>query len=141
MPVPLSELLFFGAVGLFALFAFLTLGQDVIEIIAGWLRIVPMRPVYGTPRSGKWPTLEKKWLELHPNCAACGGDTQVSVHHKKPFHLHPDLELDPTNLISLCERHCCHLMVGHSGDWHAYNPHVADDAKFLAARIANRKYQ
>ena len=52
-------------------------------------------PVYGASRSGKWPALEKRWLELHGECAACGSREQLSAHHKRPFHLDPDLELDP----------------------------------------------
>jgi hypothetical protein len=50
-------------------------------------------------------------------------------------------ELEPRNLISLCEKHCCHLMIGHSGDWHAFNPHVEEDAKFLAKRMEKREYE
>ena len=102
---------------------------------------LPALPVYGTARSGKWPALEKNWLKVHPHCAACGTLDDVSVHHKRPFHLDPQLELDPMNLITLCEKHQCHLMVGHSGDWHAYNPHVEEDARSLARRIKQRQYE
>jgi hypothetical protein len=50
----------------------------------------------------------------------------VQVHHVRPFHLRPELELDPDNLISLCmaEGRHCHLAVGHGGDFKAYNLHV-----------------
>ena len=102
---------------------------------------LPRPPVYGAARSGKWRALEQNWLKIHPYCAGCGTTDQVTVHHKEPFHLCPEKELDPCNLITLCERHCCHLMLGHAGDWHAYNPHVVEDAAILHRRVAQRKYE
>ena len=117
------------------------LAKDLAVLFLRAIGFLPVAPVYGTARSGKWPALERAWLKVHPTCAACGTGDQVSVHHKRPFHLHPELELDTGNLISLCEKHNCHLMVGHSGDWHAYNPHVADDARVLAKRVEQRKYE
>lgn len=55
----------------------------------------------------------------------------LQVHHIKPFHLHPDLELDPDNLITLCEikGRDHHLLIGHLDDWEAYNPNVRHDVK------------
>ena len=32
-------------------------------------------------------------------------------------------------------------MIGHSGDWHAYNPHVAEDARTVLKRVEQRKYE
>jgi predicted HNH restriction endonuclease len=47
----------------------------------------------------------------------------LEVHHVKPFHLFPQLELDPANLMTLCEDGGnCHFMVGHLKDWRRYNP-------------------
>ncbi len=54
-------------------------------------------------RSGHWPTVRKDYLKDHPNCAVCSGNKKCEVHHKKPFHTHPELELEPTNFITLCE--------------------------------------
>jgi 5-methylcytosine-specific restriction endonuclease McrA len=68
-------------------------------------------------------------LKDHTNCAACGSDTLLQVHHKKPFHLDPSLELNPTNFIVLCmSKKECHLKIGHGGSFHTYNPHVERDA-------------
>ena len=50
-------------------------------------------------RSNHWPTVRKHWLEIHPSCAACGGLDHTQVHHIQPFHLNPELELEPTNFI------------------------------------------
>jgi hypothetical protein len=137
----LPALIFYAALAIVGIYAACALAKDVAVLFLRAIGHLPMAAVYGTPRSGKWPTLEKNWLKVHPDCAACGTDEQVSVHHKRPFHLHPDLELDPANLITLCEKHCCHLMVGHGGDWHAYNPHVEEDAKVLNKRVQGRRYE
>src|SRR5690242_21104937 len=57
-------------------------------------------------RSSRWPTVRKKFLSkikaAGNGCAARGAKIGLQVHHKKPFHIHPELELDPTNLIALC---------------------------------------
>jgi 5-methylcytosine-specific restriction enzyme A len=81
------------------------------------------------PRSDKWPKVEHAHLALHPICAACGGALRLNVHHMKPFHLDPALELDPTNLITLCMGEFeCHIRIGHGDDFKAYNPGVQLDA-------------
>ena len=66
-------------------------------------------------RSSLWPTVRKAHIEVEPYCALCGCQHDLEVHHIKPFHLHPELELAETNLITLC-RHC-HLEAGHLGNW------------------------
>ncbi len=86
-------------------------------------------------RSPHWPHVRAVWLHSHPTCAACGGTESVEVHHKRPYHLYPALELDPTNFITLCEHQGinCHFVFGHAGNWHGYVPTVSDDAgKHLA---------
>jgi 5-methylcytosine-specific restriction protein A len=93
-------------------------------------------PAGSAPRSPHWPACRKAHLAAHPTCAACGGTTHLQVHHKKPFHLHPELELDPANLITLCESPGVdhHLHVGHLGDWKGFNPNVDRDASRELAR-------
>lgn len=81
------------------------------------------------PRSDKWPTVEHAFRARNPNCAACNGTEKINVHHKKPFHLHPELELEPSNLITLCMGEDeCHIRIGHGDDFKAYNPNVVIDA-------------
>ena len=88
---------------------------------------------HGKARSPKWPHVEKLHLKLEPSCAACGSTKKLNVHHKKPFHLFPELELDMHNLITLCMDKECHLKVGHGNDFKDYNPDVeADAARVLA---------
>jgi 5-methylcytosine-specific restriction endonuclease McrA len=80
-------------------------------------------------RSPKWPHVEKLHLKLEPVCAACGSTKQLQVHHKKPFHLFPELELDLNNLITLCmDDKNCHLKIGHGDNFKDYNPDVVEDA-------------
>ncbi len=87
----------------------------------------------GAARSGGWHTVEKHFLESHSTCAACGGHTHLQVHHIRPFHLVPELELDVNNLITLCMgRKECHLRLGHGGNFKAYNPHVKTDVMAVA---------
>jgi 5-methylcytosine-specific restriction protein A len=66
-------------------------------------------------RSPHWSTVRKRHLEKFPTCAVCGGNVKLQVHHRHPFHLHPELELEESNLITLCEApgRNCHLIFGH----------------------------
>lgn len=90
-------------------------------------------------RSPEWPRVEKEHLLHEPACVACGHRGKgLQVHHIKPFHLHPSLELDPRNLITLCEikGRDHHLLLGHLDDWEAYNPNVRDDVKRFHGKTA-----
>ena len=83
------------------------------------------------PRSGKRRTVEKEHLERQPQCAACDSTKHLNVHHIESFVLHPQLELDPNNLITLCMgKFECHIRIGHGGsfDHGGYNPNVVMDA-------------
>jgi hypothetical protein len=95
-----------------------------------------------TLRSGHWHTVRKHHLENHPVCEVCGGKDKLQVHHKRPFHMHPELELEPSNLITLCEgMHnglSCHLLVGHLGNFKSINVNVEEDAKIWNSKLKNR---
>lgn len=80
------------------------------------------------PRSPEWEKFSKDFL-YGKVCAACGGKFRLVAHHMTPFHKDPSRELDPTNLIPLCEGRysCnCHLTFGHLGNWTLFNPKVID---------------
>jgi 5-methylcytosine-specific restriction endonuclease McrA len=87
--------------------------------------------LHGVARSPQWSRVEKEHLLREPTCMACGTRKNLQVHHVKPFHLHPKLELDPNNLITLCEAkgkdH--HLLLGHLDEWKSYNSNVREDVK------------
>lgn len=79
-------------------------------------------------RSPHWSTLRDQHLKENGECAACGSKKSLQVHHIRPFHLQPELELDPENLITLCmDEWDCHLTIGHGGSFRSYNPCVEED--------------
>ena len=91
---------------------------------------------HAAKRSPRWPRCERAHLRIFPTCAACGARARVQVHHVIPFHVAPELELEPMNLITLCEPigpggH--HLALGHRGNWKKFNPTVRADAAALLA--------
>lgn len=76
-------------------------------------------------RSPKWRHVELAHLKAEPTCVACGSVKVLQVHHRQPFALHPELELDPNNLITLCMGpNECHLKIGHGGAFAYYNPSI-----------------
>ena len=87
-------------------------------------------------RSHKWPAVERKFKKLNPICEVCKSNQKLNVHHIKPFHLFPELELEPTNLMTLCmsEREC-HLKIGHGGNFRAYNPDVVENINLIKSDI------
>jgi len=92
-----------------------------------------------TARSSKWAGVRAAHLKVQPLCAVCEGKENLNVHHIRPFHLHPDLELEPTNLITLCEceKHGlnCHLLIGHLGSFKNINPEVIADVATWNAKL------
>jgi 5-methylcytosine-specific restriction protein A len=93
-------------------------------------------------RSSKWESVRKNFLLTNPCCAVCGGKDKLNVHHLKPFHTNPELELDPNNLITLCESGKkgvnCHLFVGHLGDYKKINKECTKDAKTWSAKLSSK---
>lgn len=111
--------------------------------------------IQGVPRSGRWRSVEKKIIEAHPYCACCGvtreelqksGAGILVGHHIIPFHKDQSLELEPSNIIVLCESwgyRCCHNFMGHLGDrsWKLANPDVVVLAASMLATIRKVKTQ
>jgi 5-methylcytosine-specific restriction enzyme A len=96
----------------------------------------------GKKRSREWPKVRKAYLKEHPKCFVCLGTKKLNVHHCQVFHLHPELELDPKNLITLCENDKgginCHLAFGHLGSFKSWNENVREDTKTWRLKILNR---
>lgn len=86
-------------------------------------------------RSSEWHKVRKTHLRAHPVCEVCGIAKDLQVHHLKPFHLYPELELEPSNLITLCTSKNwgfnCHLIAGHGGNYQWENPDTAENAAGL----------
>jgi len=93
-------------------------------------------------RSSQWAAVRKKFIKTNDCCAVCGGKKKLEVHHKKPFRNHPELELDPENLITLCESKnngvTCHLLFGHLGNYRSINTSVDKDVADWNNKIKNR---
>lgn len=83
-------------------------------------------------RSPQWSTLRKNFLRENPKCKACGSTVSLQVHHVRPFHIDPALELDHTNLITLCmSKNECHLRLGHGDNFKAFNPLIREHCAFV----------
>ena len=91
---------------------------------------------FGGERSSKWPAVRNYFVKLHPACEACGSKDSLNVHHIIPFHERPDLELDLTNLITLCRDH--HFSLGHFRNWSKSNPNVRRDAARLRKTLLKK---
>jgi 5-methylcytosine-specific restriction endonuclease McrA len=113
-----------------------------MEVIKHILDVAEGKHPSNVKRSSQWPAVRKHHLEEHPNCAVCGGTEHLEVHHIRPFHLHPELELEPTNFITLCESGKgginCHLAAGHLGSYKSFNPNVVADSAYWSERIKSR---
>ena len=93
----------------------------------------------GARRSSQWREVRERHLQAFPDCEVCGGVKKITVHHILPFHVYPDYELDPFNLITLCTAKKkginCHLLVGHRGNYRKINDDVVADAKYIKRLI------
>lgn len=100
--------------------------------------------LFGAVRSPQWSRVRAEHLKKYPACAVCGETKKnIEVHHKFPYHLDPSKELDPNNLITLCESKnngiVCHRAIGHLGDYKSFNPEVEMDAQKWYTKIKNRE--
>ena len=96
----------------------------------------------GKKRSSGWPKARKAWLKKYPKCALCGGGVRITVHHIRPFHVHPEFELDPTNFITLCEnpKFNCHFAIGHFKNFaKKFNPDIIRDANYFRPKFLSKQ--
>lgn len=89
-------------------------------------------------RSPKWSSVRKEHLINEPMCRACGRKKDLEVHHIMPYHIKPEDELNPSNLITLCSN--CHLLFGHLMDYKSWNENVVEDCNNFSSKIKNRPY-
>jgi len=87
-------------------------------------------------RSSQWTSVRKEHLKKQSFCMCCGSKTKLEVHHIEPFHINPDRELDPTNLLTLCSK--CHFVFGHLMDYNSWNPEVEIDSSVYYLKVKNR---
>lgn len=85
----------------------------------------------GCARNPAWEKASKEFL-IGKVCIVCGGTRGMQTHHKYPFHLFPDREMDSKYWVPICTDGPggmnCHRTVGHGGNFKNYNPHVESDA-------------
>jgi 5-methylcytosine-specific restriction protein A len=91
-------------------------------------------------RSPKWSKVRKEHLNSQPNCAACDRNKKVEVHHIEPVHCNPERELDPSNLITLCDDPC-HLLFGHLMDYKSWNKDVKEDCEVYLNKVQNKPHK
>lgn len=102
-----------------------------------WDRILrSVGEYWGAPRSSKWSAVRRAFVKSNPYCAACGTAKELEVHHLVPFHLDASRELDPTNLLTLCNE--CHFFIGHLKDWTSCNPYAREDAALMLSRFSGK---
>jgi 5-methylcytosine-specific restriction protein A len=90
----------------------------------------------GHERSTSWPSFRRK--HLGPECALCGSQKKLELHHIVPFHKDRSKELDPSNVITLCESNTvfnCHRIFGHLNNFKGWNPEILSDVKLWSDRL------
>jgi 5-methylcytosine-specific restriction protein A len=96
----------------------------------------------GTRRSSRWRKFRDGLLKGN-SCACCGGKKSLIGHHRIPFHLAPDMELDPDNIIVLCEAKRyginCHLLLGHCGNWRRANVYCDADVAYWKSKLKDMR--
>lgn len=93
-------------------------------------------------RSKDWPKVRNEFLK-GKTCAVCGRKDKIEAHHVVPFQIDPSRELDPKNLLALCEGKKtinCHLIIGHGGDYKDVNPYSVQTAKLVKWLLLNKQY-
>ncbi|MGZ3770082.1 MAG: HNH endonuclease [Bdellovibrio sp.] len=94
----------------------------------------------GHKRSPLWHDFRKKHIK--EKCEVCESTENLELHHIIPFHKDKSKELDPKNVITLCEDKCgglnCHQAIGHLGSYKSWNVNVRKDAKAWSKKIKGR---
>lgn len=91
-------------------------------------------------RSPLWKKVRNEHIAGFPFCAACGRTSGLEVHHVEPVHHNPARELDPTNLITLCDKYC-HLAIGHLMNTQSWNTEVVNDSAVYLNKVKHRPYK
>lgn len=107
---------------------------SVYIVMLNWIK----NKIISYSRSPKWSSVRKEHLIHEPICQACGRKKDLEVHHIIPYHIKPEEELNPSNLITLCSN--CHLLFGHLMDYKSWNENVVEDCNNFSSKIKNRPY-
>ena len=91
---------------------------------------------HGSERSPQWNSVRKEHIRYNCECVVCGTKKGLQVHHVIPFHVMPEEELNPKNLITLCAKH--HFLFGHLNYWKSWNPNVRQDSIIWQNKLDSR---
>jgi len=101
-------------------------------------KLNPPQELFGD-RSPQWRKVRDDFIKKQPRCQVCGTNDELNVHHIVPFHLDESLELEESNLITLCNKNGCHFSFGHLYNWKSYNPDIIKDVGYFREKVINRK--
>ena len=88
-----------------------------------WLKNLFIDKTFGASRSPNWSNFRKTYIK--EKCEVCGARYFLELHHVIPFWVSPELELFPSNVVTLCGGlRNCHLYCGHLGYWKSYNSDI-----------------
>ena len=98
------------------------------------------KPLGGQLRSPKWREVRAEHMRRFPLCAICNKKGTFlkpnQAHHIKMFNTNPELELDFSNLCTLCRDD--HLTFGHLKNFRSQNENLRSDIKIWNEKISNR---
>jgi len=62
---------------------------------------------------------KRDYVQIHPECAICGCQKNLEVHHVIPVHIDLSLSTVFENFITLCDasNNGCHRWIGHFGNF------------------------
>ena len=91
----------------------------------------------GAKRSSKWRKLRQEFLKKQPVCQVCLTKKKLEVHHIIPFQINSSLELEESNLITLCRDH--HLLFGHLDNYRGFNLDIINDIEIWRDKIQRQR--
>lgn len=80
-----------------------------------YLNILSVNPV----DQYKITKAKRNYVQIHSECAICGSQKNIEIHHVIPVHIDLSLSCNFDNFISLCDinNSSCHRWIGHFGDF------------------------
>lgn len=90
----------------------------------------------GSRRHHLWRSCRDNFVK-NKKCSVCCSSKDLEVHHKKPVHDYPELELDEKNLVVLCSR--CHFCIGHLYNYSMYNDDIDNAILYFKLLIKRAK--
>jgi hypothetical protein len=103
-----------------------------------YLNILTVNPV----DQYKITKAKRDYVQIHPECAICGCQKNLEVHHVIPVHVDLSLSTVFENFLTLCDsnNNGCHRWIGHFGDFkNRWNLNIREYA--ISSRLFLQKMQ